>query len=32
MYEVYLKEKGLVKNSIFYYMRIWWSVYNLVVE
>lgn len=32
MYEVYLKEKGLVKNSTSYYMRIWRSVYNLAVE
>ena len=29
MYEAYLKEKGLVKNSTSYYMRIWRSVYNL---
>lgn len=32
MYEAYLKEKGLVKNSTSYYMRIWRSVYNLAVE
>lgn len=32
MYEVYLKEKGLVKNSTSYYMRIWRTVYNLAVE
>lgn len=32
MYEAYLKEKGLVKNSTSYYMRIWRTVYNLAVE
>lgn len=32
MYEIYLKEKGLVKNSTSYYMRIWRSIYNLAVE
>lgn len=32
MYEAYLKEKGLVKNSTSYYMRIWRAVYNLAVE
>ena len=32
MYEAYLKEKGLVKNSTSYYMRIWRSVYNLAIE
>ncbi len=32
MYETYLKEKGLVKNSTSYYMRIWRTVYNLAVE
>lgn len=32
MYEAYLIEKGLVKNSTSYYMRIWRTVYNLAVE
>lgn len=32
MYEACLKEKGLVKNSTSYYMRIWRAVYNLAVE
>lgn len=32
MYEAYLKEKGLVKNSTSYYMRIWRTVYNLAIE
>ena len=32
MYEAYLKEKGLVKNSTSYYMRIWRSVYNLAIK
>lgn len=32
MYEAYLIERGLVKNSTSYYMRIWRTVYNLAVE
>lgn len=32
MYEAYLTEKGLVKNTTSYYMRIWRTVYNLAVE
>lgn len=32
MYEAHLKEKGLVKNSTSYYMRIWRTVYKLAVE